>query len=228
MKIQENIYNLANCELFNGLDDNELDLLFKDLHYQIKNIEKEQYIAYQNTRCNDLLILLKGKVSAEITDFRKNKIQVSEIFAISSIATAFLFGQKSFFPINIVAKEDVVLLKIPKESVLKMLDRNFKFSLNLLDSISGRTQYLMRKMKFLSFQTIKEKLAFFLLKKSDEKKSDTIYIELSQTKLSELFGVARQSLARTIKEISDDGIIKKDKNKITILNREALCKMVKK
>ena len=171
---------------------------------------------------------MKGKVSAEITDFRKNKIQVSEIFAISSIATAFLFGQKSFFPINIVAKEDVVLLKIPKESVLKMLDRNFKFSLNLLDSISGRTQYLMRKMKFLSFQTIKEKLAFFLLKKSDEKKSDTIYIELSQTKLSELFGVARQSLARTIKEISDDGIIKKDKNKITILNREALCKMVKK
>jgi len=227
MKYQLIDYNLASCNLFKGLDTDEINFLFKDLHYQIKNIEKEQHIAFQGAVCNDLLVLLAGKVSAEITDLKEGKIHVAEIPAVSNLAAAFLFGNKNFFPIDIIAKEEVVVLKIPRESVVTMLGRNFKFSLNLLNAVSGRAQYLMEKMKYLSFQTIKEKLALYLLKISEKKKTDIIEMEFSQQKMSELFGVARQSLARTTKKMCDENIIKKDKKKIIILSKKALRDILK-
>jgi len=228
MKNQLNEYNLKNCNIFKDLDDKEIILLFKDLHYQIKNIEKEQYIAFQGTRCDNLIILLQGKVSAEIRDLKEGKIHVSEISAISNLAPAFLFGENNFFPLDIIAKEKVIILKIPKDTVVKMLVRNFKFSLNLLNAVSDRTQYVMSKMKYLSFQSLKEKLALYLLKISEEKKTDIIQIEISQQKLSELFGVARQSLARTTKQMCNENIIKKNKRKITILDKKALCQIINK
>ncbi len=222
MFFQNKEYSLSSCNLFKKMTDAEIKLLFDNLHYQIKTFEKEQYIAYRNNKCVDLLILLSGKVSAVISNFDEKKIKVAEIDAINNLASAFLFGEKKLFPVNIIAKTEVIVLKIPTESVLKMFSKSSKFTLNFLDEVSNRAQYLMEKLKFLSFQTLEKKLAFYLLKKSNEQKSDVVKIKQTQQELSELFGVARESLSRSIKQFVDNNYIKTEKKKLILLDKKAI------
>jgi len=227
MFLKNKKYNISSCSIFKNISDKELEILFKDTHFQLNKVEKNHYIAHRNTICNDLIILLNGKINAEINDINDKTIIVAEISAIDTLAIAFLFGDKNFYPVDIVAKESVEILRIPKDCVLKMFAINANFSENFLNSVSNRTQYLTEKIKFLSFQTIKGKYAFYLLKKAEQKKLDTIIISQTQKELSELFGVARPSLARAIKQLSDDKIIKTEKKKVTILNKQALKTLLK-
>ena len=96
-----------------------------------------------------------------------------------------------------------------------------------LDQISTGTQYLTDKMKFLSFQTIKGKLAYFLVKMASDKKSDEFKINKTQQETAEIFGVTRPSLARTFKQLIDENLISVSAKDIKILNKKGLAKYLK-
>lgn len=227
MFFQDKKYDISSCSIFKNINKKELEILFKDIHFQLNEVEKGHYIAHRNAICNDLLILLNGKINAEINNIDEKTIVVAEISAIEGLAVAFLFGDNNFFPIDIIAKKDTEILRIPKDSVLKMLARSSIFSENFLNTVSNRAQYLTEKIKFLSFQTIKGKFAFYLLKKAYQDKSDVVIISQTQQELSDLFGVARQSLARSIKQLVQEKIIKTEKKKVTILDKQSLRAMLK-
>jgi DNA-binding transcriptional regulator YhcF (GntR family) len=48
----------------------------------------------------------------------------------------------------------------------------------------------------------------------------------SQTELADFFGVARPSLARTFKEMEEEGILQVERREITIMNKEKLNKLL--
>lgn len=92
---------------------------------------------------------------------------------------------------------------------------------NYIDIISARAQFLSDKLKFMSFNTIRQKIAHFLLEKMEEE-NEPFRIELSQTAMAELFGVARPSLARCISEMENAGLFYSDKKYFTIFNTQQL------
>jgi len=214
---------LEKCKLFNNIKPEEIQTLLSAVHYRVLKYEKNQLIAYQSTPCDELLILTKGIVNAEMTKLSGNSVKIAELHAPDSLAVAFLFGEQQFFPVDIVAQEEVTVLRIPKSSVLKMFVLNQQFLSNYLDMISTRAQYLTEKLKFFSFQTIKGKLAYFLLKTSSEQDSDTVIVRQTQNELAELFGVARPSLARCIKQLADDNCLEVHRREIKILNKRELA-----
>jgi len=92
---------------------------------------------------------------------------------------------------------------------------------NYLDAISSRTQFLSNRIRFLSFRTIKEKIAHYILSLSG-KGLNAITLSQSQTNLADFFGVTRPSLARAFHELEQDGIIKVERREITLINKEKL------
>jgi CRP-like cAMP-binding protein len=102
-----------------------------------------------------------------------------------------------------------------------MLSREPHVLINYLNIVSAKAQFLSQKITFLSYKTIKEKIAFFLLQRL---KSDSSFIQInqSQTEIAGLMGVARPSLARTIGEMESDGIIRWNRNEVDVLNPKAL------
>ena len=94
-----------------------------------------------------------------------------------------------------------------------------------MDVISSRAQFLSDRIKFLSFQTIKGKLASYYLGLI---KGNATIIEVpdSQNSLADLFGVARPSLARAIRELHNDGIIEAKGKNITVLDKRALQQLI--
>jgi CRP/FNR family transcriptional regulator, dissimilatory nitrate respiration regulator len=80
---------------------------------------------------------------------------------------------------------------------------------------------LASKLKFLSFKTIKGKIAQYILSLAGP---DKVMVELpmTQNEMAEQFGVARPSLARAMGEMADEGIISVDRRVVRILDRKRL------
>lgn len=75
--------------------------------------------------------------------------------------------------------------------------------------------FLSERIKLMSIKTIKGKLAHYILKRTHKLE---FTIERNQKQLAEYFGVARPSLARSLSEMIDSGIIEFHKNKGKILD----------
>jgi len=143
------------------------------------------------------------------------------------IAHAFLFGERNRFPVDVIATEDCKILFIPKADVIRMLQGNDVILRNYLNAISNRAQFLSNKLWFLSFRTIKEKVAHYLLSLSRSETKTTIMLPKSHQELAEFFGVTRPSLARVFAELQDEGIITVDRREVVITNRGRLLEMIR-
>jgi CRP-like cAMP-binding protein len=216
---------LTNSPVFKGLEPIAIENLLKNAHYQIKNVHAEQIIAQRDQECSSLIIIINGSVRGEMLDFSGKVLKVEDIHAPRPIAAAFLFGQSNRYPVDVISNEDTTLLIIPKDSVLKLFQQSDVFLKNYLNSISNRAQFLSQRIWFLSFKTIKEKLAQYILNlsKTDNK---MVLLPLTQKELAEYFGVTRPSLARALGELEKDGIIEAKGKEIKITNRNMLIQLL--
>lgn len=217
---------LINCKLFNGLNPLQIEELLASIVYQLKKFERGDIIAHNGEKINNQMIIIEGSAKGEMIDFNGKTIKIEDIESPRSLAPAFLFGIDNTYPVDIIANDKVVIISIPKEYFLKLLGNSEKVLLNYLDIISSRTQFLTSKIRLLSFHSIKGKLAQYILSLSRKMNSDYIEIPISQNELSELFGVARPSLSRALREMNDDGLIIARGRKVTVVDKGKLSALL--
>jgi CRP-like cAMP-binding protein len=212
---------LTKSPIFQGLSAEELEGLFAKCHCFTKTFEVGELAAFSGETVNFLIIVLEGSVKGEMVDFSGKIIKIDDIKAPYPLASAFIFGKQNKFPVNVMANEKTKLLYIPKYDFMKMLQTDIRLMQNFLNVISGHTQILANKLKFLSFKTIKGKIAQYILSLAGPDK-DTVELPLTQNDLAEQFGVARPSLARAMGEMAEEGIIAVDRKVVRIVDRKRL------
>jgi CRP-like cAMP-binding protein len=221
------IEKLVTTPVFKGLDPGDLDALLSTIPHQVKRYRKDDIIAYADEEVISISFVLEGSVKGEMVDFSGKTIKIEDIESPRPLAPAFLFGKHNKYPVNIVANGDVMILSVPKQSLIRLLQKNEKVLRNVLDIISNRAQFLSNKIKFLSFQSIKGKIAHFILKEMQKTGKTHIRLPLTQSDLAELFGVARPSVGRAIKEMDRNGLIRSKGNNIEILDRDGLSALLR-
>lgn len=214
------------CPLFMGLDIETISNVLNDIHYQIKKYSAGQIVVLAEQPVDRLFIVLSGGVKGEMIDFSGKTIKIEDIDPPKPLAIAFMFGKANTYPVNIITNKPSELLVIPKESVLRLFQKNEKILLNFLNAISNRSQFLSQKIKFLTFQTIKGKIANYLLQLSGGK-SQIVTLGKSQNELAELFGVTRPSVGRGMRDLHNEGIIEAIGKTVKIIDLEALRECLK-
>ena len=83
----------------------------------------------------------------------------------------------------------------------------------------------MTRLRVLSFRGIRSRYIYYLL---DHLKagSDIVEMEHNQVQLAEYFGVTRPALSKEINKLVDSGFIQISRNKVHILNKQALTCML--
>ena len=218
---------LGDCTLFTGMSNTEITSVLSGHLGRIKNYPSDTLIAQAGDEVRFLLILLQGSVKGEMIDYTGKVIKIEDIEPPRPLAPAFLFGSRNRYPVNITAGEDTKVLSIPRDRFLIMLQESEKVLVNFINIISSRGQFLSNKIKFLSFTTIKGKLAQYLLDISEQTASKSFVLPHSQSQLSELFGVARPSIGRAIGEMNQDGILRTEGKRVEILDQTRLTSYLK-
>ena len=90
---------------------------------------------------------------------------------------------------------------------------------NMLEILSNKAFYLNQKILIYSSFSLRQKLSKFFLLISENK--DIVELELNREELADFLGVTRPSISRELMNMQEDGLIKIDKNKVS-LNRNLL------
>lgn len=218
---------LSECSLFRGMSEQEIMEALSGSSGRIRNFPRDTMIAQAGEEVLHLQIVLEGSVKGEMVDYAGKVIKIEDIVPPRPLAPAFLFGSQNRYPVNITAGGDVQVLSIPREEFLVMLQNSKSVLVNFVDIVSNRGQFLSSKIKFLSFTTIKGKLAQYLLDLRSKSDSYKFLLPNSQAQLSELFGVARPSIGRAMSELNHDGIIRTEGREVTILDIAKLSMLLK-
>ena len=216
-------YNLLeNIPIFKGIPSGEIETILSEIPHRIRKFQAGSMISQSGETVSSLMVVLDGVVKGEMVDYAGRVIKIEDIPAPGALASAFIFGNRNKFPVNVIAVSDTELLIIEKVDFMKLLMRNDVVLINFLNMISNRSQFLSEKIKFLNFKTIKGKLAHYILQKAG---SDgiSISLDITQNDLADFFGVARPSVARTIKELELEFYIEAKGKKIKILDKDGLA-----
>ncbi|MCX6223314.1 MAG: Crp/Fnr family transcriptional regulator [Bacteroidia bacterium] len=217
------IEKAAQCPILRGVSPELLLELFGNLQFQIKSYGKDEVLAMQGDEVNRLMILLEGSARGEMTDFSGHVIKIEDVPAPKPLAGAFLFGNENRFPVDVLANEPVKVLVIYRGEFLKLLRMNETIQMNYLNLVGSKAQFLSKKIKFLSFKTIKGKIAHYLIGLKPDA-AGVITIPASQQELADLFGVARPSVARALGELEDERLISAQNRSVRILDKPGLIK----
>jgi len=221
---EENIIGiLQECTLFRGMNREEISRVLSGHLGRLKKYPGNSLIAQAGDQVRSLQILLKGSVKGEMVDYTGKIIKIEDISPPRPLAPAFLFGKMNSYPVNITSGEEVTILSIPRDRFLRILQESEVVLVNFINIVSSRGQFLSSKIKFLSFSTIKGKLAHYLLDLSRQTGSGSFMLPHSQSQLSELFGVARPSIGRAISEMNREGLFRTEGKRVVILNPSGLA-----
>jgi len=212
---------LLKAPIFNNLSIKEIERLLSAITHRIRKFRAGSFIAQSGEMVDSLMIVLNGVVKGEMVDYAGRIIKIEDIPAPGALASAFMFGDRNRFPVNVIAVSETELLIIEKSEFLKLLMKNDKILINFLDMISNRSQFLSEKIKFLNFKTIKGKLAQFILQRAGDNTSE-IVLKMTQNDLADFFGVARPSVARALGEMEEEGLIEAKGKNIKILDKKHL------
>ena len=220
-RFMENI--LSKSPLFQGLSHDEIKELLAQITWQTRRFNKDELIAMNGEECSSLMIVIRGSVKGEMIDYSGRVLKIEDILAPRPLAVAFLFGKNNRYPVSISANETTEILIIPKPSVVFLMQNSEVFLTNFLNAVSNRAQFISGKLRFLSFKTLKGKLAHYLMELERRQNiKGEVRLMQTQEELAELFGVARPSLSRTLRDLHHQGLIEARGRTIKILDREGL------
>ena len=212
------IKTLKETVVFNNIDEETIKNILEKTRYEIRNYSPNESIAFRGDEVKGLYIILKGTLITEMLTEEGNIIKIEELVPSDVIASAFIFGKRNSFPVDLSAKDKAEILFIERKEFLKLLFSQEKILENFLNEISNKTQLLTNKIwNSFNNKTIKKKFCDYVKK---NQKNNLFSIQ-NLGALAEFFGVERPSLSRVLSElVKDEKLERIGRNKYKILDEE--------
>ncbi len=217
---------LTGCPLFRGLSAQKIEKLLDGDHtYTIADYREGDYIARRDTAYSGLMIILRGRVHGEISYASGQCLNINTVEAPQLIAPAFLFGGYNRLPIDVIADGAVSIMTIHRGFIFELMQSNTLVLSNFIDIISNRANIWSKKIYFLSFLSLKEKVATYLLEHSSERIKSLPLPDIAE--IAEIFEATRSAVVAVLTDMEKRGLIRVKDEQIHILNRDGLQDILK-
>jgi CRP-like cAMP-binding protein len=217
--------SLKSCRLFQEIPETILQGYFENGQYCTVEFSKGAMIYFRGEFCKSVDVILKGNLSAQKIDDEGNVLIVNKFSEGDTIGENLLFSQNGQYPMTVVADTEVNILKLQKELVLSIGQRDRRFLSRLLTSISDKTLVLAGKINLLSYKSLRQKIIGYLIHEYHIQNSNEIRLRFSKKELAERMGVRRTSLSRELCKMKKDGLISYDARKIYLCNLSELLEI---
>ncbi len=220
---------LSKCSLFKSLKLGEIKKLLNTISCSTMKYGKNKVLKIRGESYENLLIVLKGSLEAEINDLSGKTVKIETLKSPSIVASGILFASDPSLPVTLTtgSSGESTLLVIPKESVITLFTSSPVILTNYLRDTGDKINFLAEKIRLFKFSNLKQKTAGYLLDVSARQKSDTITMPYTKEIIAEIFGVTRPSLSRVFSELASEKIISQKGRILTIMDRKALLSILR-
>lgn len=184
-----------------------LDIFLKTSHsnYHYKQYHKGQMIYQSGDLCAYLDYIVWGKATIQHITYEGQVMTLASFHKDQTLGTSRLFSDNHHYPMSIIAEEDIKLLRIEKNEVLKLCQKHEDFLKWLLNDMAQKSDLLSMRIKNQSFMTIENQIYIFLSQKANDQ--GEINLDISKKQWAESLGVSRTSLSRVLQTMKEKGIL---------------------
>ena len=211
-KMKINNFNslLKNIGIFRTFNEKQIENIFSKIHYQIKDYPKNELVFFRGDTINHIIIILEGLCKGEMQKLNGDSIVIDYIPSQQIVAPAFIFGDVSTFPVDLITVEKTKLLFLDKNDFLELLQTDKTLLINFINEISNKGQLLSKRIWFnFTNKTITEKIISYV-KQNQKNGIITFYPNISE--LAKKFEITRPSLSREISSLCNKGFLTKISN----------------
>lgn len=213
---------LTNSPFFNGLTAKEIKELLQTVNYKIVEYPAKEIYTLAGMPCKYADFILKGELISRMTGLSGKQVQIDRLKACVLIAPAFIFAKNNAMPVSVKTAQHTTIMRMMPSELKHLIDTNERIRMNFIQLLSSIDVFLTQKLRMLSLFTVREKVAYFLMKVAKEQQSRTIKLSNSRQEIADTFGIQKFSLLRCLSEFEDNGAIKIDGKQITILNSDKM------
>lgn len=214
--------NLASCTLFQNFTAAEIVNILSNTKYKINKYKKNETIALEGDPISSIGIVLMGNIEIQKVYPSGKIVTINRMSKGNIFGEAIIFSNKKTYPSTIVSSENSEILFISEGDIIKLCSSSTVFLNNFMRVLSNRILNLSKILRDLSYQTIREKIASYLLDEYKKQNSLTITLNISRQEMADLFGTTRPSLSRELINMKNDNLIDFDRKTIKIIDIEAL------
>ncbi|ABR30619.1 Crp/Fnr family transcriptional regulator [Thermosipho melanesiensis] len=212
------IDKFSKIEVFKKLKIVELEELFKNRDIIFEEYEEGVLIKSQGEVIDEIMILINGKVKAEMTDYNGKSLMVEEIDAPNFLAINITFSKEEKLPVDIITLKKSLVAYMKKDKVFDLAMKNREFLKALVEYLGSKFYFISQKLWFVTLNSLKDKILIYLSSKFDGR--EVVILDKTIEQLSQLFGSTRPALSRAFSQLEKEGIIKKEGNKVYLLDKD--------
>jgi CRP-like cAMP-binding protein len=167
-----------------------------------------------------LYILLAGRVHVLHHDSDGHEFIAAIVRVHDFFGELGLFGSGECIA-SICAWEACDVLYIPRDVVLECLETNAQAAMCMLRKVGARLDVCHRKLAELALTSVGERVAGVLLENTSEAENGAV-LPFGSEQLARLVGASREMISRVVRVLIAEGVVRRQKRKLIVVNREAL------
>ena len=223
----ETMHVLKKSLLFSGLDEEHL--LEVAVICQKRSFGKGESLFVEGQPAHGFYLLASGSIKMCKTSPDGKEKVLHFVHPNETFAEAAFFGDGKY-PAEAKALEAGQALFFPRDAFMGLLERNPRFSLNLIVSLSLLLRRFARQIEELSFAEVPQRLAAYLVELAGRKSTafqGRTYLDLEMKKgeLASHLGTVGETLSRTFRKLKEEGIIEVEGSRVIVTDMARLQKL---
>lgn len=201
---------------------NKVKLLYTLESHTIKFKKNMQILNYLNNS-NFIGIVRVGSLEIIRNDYNGDRTIIEAIEENNVFGTSLSSLNNSEY--EIITKEDSEIIIIDYDRIINGGFNTYSFNQfmkNLLEIVKEKVNDKNERIEILTKKTIRDKLLEYFKITSSKVGSRVIYLPFNYTALADYLAVDRCAMTRELKNLIDEGFIKKENKKITLLYNKVI------
>lgn len=213
--------------LAQAISDERLNKLLSKASFRLSRVHKGDIYAVSGDRVSALQIVIEGELHAEMVGPSGKQILIDQLDHGRILAPALIFATENILPVTLIAEQETSVYVIGREEFKRMMHEEPVLMENYLRIVANIAAFLAKKIRQLSLRSLQGKISDYLLRchREEGNKEHTISVRSSWKELADSFGVNRQSLARSLAQMEEAGLIRTEGKKIHLLQIERIAQI---
>ena len=207
--------------LFAGTTDEDVTAILRIC--KVKEYERGEVLFDEGDVAQGFYIVAAGRVKVyKLSPEGKERI-LHVVQPGGNFAEAALFGD-GLYPASAEPLEKSTLIFFPKRDFLDLLTAQGRIAINMIGGLSRFLRLFAGQIEELTFRDVPSRLARYLLELSNER-NGAVELPTSKSAIASRLGTVSETLSRTFRKLSDEGLIRVEGKTIVILDAERLSEL---
>jgi CRP/FNR family cyclic AMP-dependent transcriptional regulator len=210
---------LRTLELFSSLSNAQFAAVLQEIQH--RSYPARVRIHHPGESADALYVIVSGRVRLLFDDGEGREL------IAATIGSGEFFGEVCLLDArprasSVETQEPCEILVVPRKVLLECIEHNAHSAMSLLRTVVERLESAHRKMAMLALVDVYGRVARVLLDTCREVHGQLL-VELSSEEIAAMVGASREMVSRVMKAMISEGVVRRHKRKLIVLDRSQLA-----